>query len=308
MFSKDITAIILTKDEEVHIERCIQSLQKVCSRIYVVDSFSTDKTCDIALKLGAIVLQNTYLNQAQQFQWAIDNCLVETNWVIRLDADEFLTDKLVIEIQTKLDVLDSEITGVLLPLRVKFWGRVLRFGNLRPISVLRLWRTGAAFMEQRWMDEHLIIKHGRTIRFKGYFIDDQQKGLTSWINKHNNYSNREILTQLASLYNFSVGFSDTSCKQRNSKKSLYYRLPIFLRAFMYFTIRYIIFLGFLDGIPGFVWLTLQAYWYRFLVDAKIYEMRKHLGDSPAPMDIVDYVEEYFNISLETPKSKNTHSY
>ena len=87
-----ITAIILTKNEELHIQRCIENLRRVCSKIYVVDSFSTDRTCEIASDCGAIVLQNKYVNQAQQFQWALDNCPVDTGWVMRMDADEYLTD------------------------------------------------------------------------------------------------------------------------------------------------------------------------------------------------------------------------
>ena len=93
-----ITAIILTKNEELHIQRCIENLSRVCSKIYVIDSYSIDRTCEIASECGAIVLQNKYINQAQQFQWALDNCPVETPWVMRMDADEYLTDELVDEI------------------------------------------------------------------------------------------------------------------------------------------------------------------------------------------------------------------
>lgn len=300
MLQKNITAIVLTRNEELHIKRCVENLKNVCSKIYVVDSFSTDSTCDIAQSCGAIVLQNKYINQAQQFQWALDNCHVETDWVMRLDADEYLTDELMSEFKEKLPIMSDDVYGVYLPRRVRFMDRTLRFGNLRPICLLRLWRRGAAYMEQRWMDEQMILNDGgSSVTFDNYFIDENLNGLTEWTSKHNIYSNREILTLLDNRYNLFAGDgSDGSLKLRNAQKSLYYRTPRFFRALAYFLLRYVCFLGFLDGIPGLIWLTLQSYWYRFLVDSKIYEMEKMLGSNPSRESIISYVRQYYNISVE----------
>ena len=292
-----ITAIILTKNEELHIQRCIENLRRVCSKIYVVDSFSTDRTCEIASDCGAIVLQNKYVNQAQQFQWALDNCPVDTGWVMRMDADEYLTDELIAEIKEKLPSLRPEISGVNLTRSVRFLGRVLRFGNLRPVRIMRLWRAGTAYMEQRWMDERIVLKEGECVTFKHRFIDDNLNGLTEWTQKHNNYSNREILVQLDKKYDLFTQGADESLKSRNRQKGLYYRMPMFLRALVYFTLRYVFFLGFLDGVRGLVWLTLQAYWYRFLVDSKIYEMEKRLGQDPSRDDVIKYIRQNFKIDI-----------
>lgn len=298
MLGKDITAIILTKNEELHIRRCVNNLKPFCGKIYVVDSFSIDATCKIARESGAVVLQNKYINQAQQFQWALDNCQIDTTWVLRMDADEYFTDALIKEISESLPNLSNDITGIYLKRRVRFLGKTLRFGNIRPVRILRLWRTGTAYMEQRWMDEQIVIKSGSTTVLKSYFIDDNLNGLTAWTDKHNNYSNREILTLLDSKYNlFSEGESK-DLEARARQKSLYYSLPRFFRAFIYFFIRYVCFLGFLDGIRGFVWLTLQAYWYRFLVDAKIYEMENKLGMNPKREDLIEYISKYFGIHIE----------
>lgn len=92
---QDITAIILTYNEEIHIERCIQSVQKVCSNVLVVDSYSQDRTCKIAEGLGARVVQHPFENQAKQFNWAIDNIEISSEWIWRVDADEIIEDKLV---------------------------------------------------------------------------------------------------------------------------------------------------------------------------------------------------------------------
>ena len=292
-----ITAIILTYNEELHIRRCIENLMQVCQTVYVVDSYSKDRTCQIASELGAVVLQNKYVNQAQQFQWALDNCPIKTDWTLRMDADEYLSDALVDEIRKKTIDLPASITGVNFKLNVRFMNHTIRFGMPRPVRILRMWRTGKAYMEQRWMDERMVLKEGEAVTFKHHFIDENLNGLTEWTQKHNNYSNREILTQLDKRYGLFEKGASEELKGRNKQKTTYYRMPRFFRAFMYFFVRYVCFLGFLDGIPGFVWLKLQAYWYRFLVDAKLLEMEKRLGKNPDRQDVIDYVERYFNIKI-----------
>ena len=297
MQKHSITAIVLTKNEELHIERCLKNLLQVCEKVYVVDSFSTDKTCEIAERCGALVLQHEYVNQAQQFQWALENCSIKTEWILRLDADEYLSEKLIDEIHNKLTSLSSSVTGVYLKRNVKFLNHTIRFGMLRPVRILRLWRTGKAYMEQRWMDEQMVLTEGEAVTFKHRFYDENLNGLTAWTQKHNNYSNREILVELDKMYSLFEEGEASAMKSRNQQKSLYYRLPKFIRAFMYFFVRYICFLGFLDGIPGLVWLTLQAYWYRFLVDAKLLEMETRLGKEPSKAEVLDYVENYFGIKV-----------
>ena len=217
---------------------------------------------------------------------------------MRMDADEYLSEDLVDEIKNNLPKLPTEVSGVNLQLRVKFLGHTLRFGNLRPVRILRMWRAGAAYMEQRWMDERLVLKEGEMVTFNSPFIDDNLNGLTAWTQKHNNYSNREIVTQLDKQYNLFCNGEDESLKNRNRQKGLYYRLPAFLRAMAYFTLRYVFFLGFLDGVRGLIWLTLQAYWYRFLVDSKLYEMEVRLGKNPTREEVVAYIRRYFNINVD----------
>lgn len=292
-----ITAIVLTYNEERHINRCIESLKRVAEKIYVVDSFSTDKTCEIASACGATVVQHKYQNQAQQFQWALDNCPVETEWTIRLDADEYLTEGFIEEIAARIDRLPASINGVWMKRRVRFLGKTLRFGSLKPICLLRLWRTGTAYMEQRWMDEQMVLKKGDSVTFDSWFVDDNLNGLTAWTQKHNDYSNREIVVELDKKYNLFSAGETLELTGRNNRRGFYYKLPRFFRALAYFTLRYIIFLGFLDGVPGLVWLTLQSYWYRFLVDSKMYEMEKQLGKNPSRDAVIEYVRRFYNIDI-----------
>ncbi len=287
-----ISTIILTYNEELHIARCIRNAFKVSMEVFVIDCFSTDHTREIAEKLGAKVIEHEYINQAQQFQWALDNVPCKGDWVLRLDADEYLTNELITEIQEKLPLLNTEVTGVYLSLSVVFLGKRLRFGKLHTISILRLWRRGGGIREQRWMDGKCKLISGRSGKFKHEFIDENLNSLTWWIQKHNNYSSRELIAEVGKHFDKSTEAESISCSK---KKDWYYRLPAFLRAFAYFVFRYFILLGFLDGKAGLIWAFLQAFWYRFLVDAKIYELHLRLGDHPTSEEIDEYFQNYLGL-------------
>lgn len=290
-----ISVLILTYNERLHIERCIKSAHRISDKIYVVDSYSTDGTQEIARRLGATVVEHDYVNQAQQMQWAIDNLGLDTEWVMRMDADEYLTDKLVDEIMTVLPELSEDVTGVYLPLDVIFQGKNVKHGRLRAPKIMRIWRRGKAYMEQRWMDERMVLTEGLAITFKGRFVDHNLNSLAWWTQKHNNYSNRELAVEAMRMYG--IGRDDETLKGRNQKKGMYYRLPAFFRAGVYFSVRYFLLGGFIDGKAGLIWATLQAYWYRFLIDAKMSEMKRALGKNPSQEQVKSYFKEKYNIEL-----------
>lgn len=291
----DISIVILTYNEALHIERCIGSVRRVSDKIYVVDSHSNDGTQEIARRLGATVVEHDYVNQAQQMQWAIDNLGLDTGWVMRMDADEYLTDRLVNEIKTVLPELPADVTGIYLPLDVIFQGKNVKHGRLRAPKIMRIWRRGKAYMEQRWMDERMVLTEGSAITFKGRFVDHNLNSLAWWTQKHNNYSNRELAVEAMRMYG--IGRDDEALKGRNQKKGMYYRLPAFFRAGVYFSVRYFLLGGFIDGKAGLIWATLQAYWYRFLIDAKMSEMKRALGKNPSQEQVKTYFREKYNIEL-----------
>lgn len=276
----DLTVIILTFNEELHIRRAIQSAAQVAKEIIIVDSYSSDRTLEIAREMNARILQNPFVNQALQFQWAMENGQVNTSWTMRMDADEYLTPELIHEIGTRLPSLEPGISGIVLKRQVHFMGQWIRHGGYYPIHLLRIWRTGHAIIEQRWMDEHTMLTQGESITFKYDFVDDNLNSLTWWTEKHNHYATREAIDILNQKYQFldtgHVSGELSTTKQAGVKRwyknNLYLRMPLFLRAFFYFQYRYWIKLGFLDGKKGLVWHFLQAFWYRFLVDAKIMQI------------------------------------
>ena len=269
----DITAIILTLNEEKNIEECILSLRSVVTRIVVVDSFSTDRTVEVAKELGAEVLQNKWVNYSTQFVYALENANIQTKWVLRIDADERLTDKSATELVKLIKQhSDDEVNGIIVRFEVNFMGKSLRHGGIYPIRGLRVFKAGKAHIEMRNMDEHMILDDGKVIEMKNDCLHQDFKSLYEWIDKHNKYSDREVLdyfnreeSQRGSTLSKGAWF------KRFVKFKIYYKLPMGTRAHLYYWYRYYFKLGFLDGTEGKIFAFLQAYWYRFLVDAKIHE-------------------------------------
>lgn len=294
-----ITTIILTYNESKHIKRCIESVIRLNGQIIIVDSYSNDDTIKIAESMGASCYQNTFLNQAAQFQWALDHCDIKGDWILRLDADEYLTTDLVDEIFNKINSIPKEITGVYIKRQVHFMGKWIRHGGYYPVKLLRLWRKNCAVVEQKWMDEHVVLLQGKHTEFTFDFVDDNLNNLQWWIQKHNNYSTREMVEYFklkeAPVHDqISTGKTQEAVK-RKRKNRYYYKSPGFLRAFLYFFYRYVIKFGFLDGKQGLIWHFLQGFWYRFLVDAKIYQI-KYLAQKKK-QDVWTVIENEFGIRV-----------
>ena len=272
-----LSVIILTKNEEANLLNCLNSLQKLNAEIFVVDSGSTDQTVEIAQKAGCQVFEHPFENQAKQLNWAIQNLPIATPWLMRLDADERLTPELAEELKLVLPQTSDDITGYQVKRRVFFMNRWIRYGGYYPTWLLRIWRTGLGTCEQRWMDEHIVLSQGKVANLQHDIIDDNKKDLSFWIDKHNRYADREVKDLLNMVVEqddplLKKGQLSQASQRRWIKKNFYGRSPLFLRAFLYFLMRYTIGLGFLDGKEGLIFHFLQGFWYRFLVDAKIYEI------------------------------------
>lgn len=272
-----ISVIILTKNESANLPTCLSSLEKLQAKIFIVDSGSTDDTLAIAKEYGCEIYEHPFKNYAEQLNWAVENLPIESPWVMRLDADERLTPELVTEINTELPSAGAGIGGYQLKRRVYFLGKWIKHGGYYPTWLLRIWRNGLGLCEQRWMDEHIVISEGKIINLKHDIIDENKKGLTFWTDKHNHYADREVKDLLShdeSKDPLLEKQTHSQAKQRRwLKKNFYASSPLFLRALIYFLLRYILGLGFLDGKQGLIFHFLQGFWYRFLVDAKIYELQ-----------------------------------
>ena len=261
----DITVIILTKNEEKNIEACIESAKMIAKRIIVVDSGSTDNTVELAERCKAEVVYHEWVGHARQFNWALDNCSIDTEWVFRLDADERISQELAQEICDKLSSKDSDdVDAYEMRWRIYFMNKWIKHGGTHKPYFLRLFRYGKGRVEDKLMDEHIIVD-GNVEKLSCDLIHYDYKGLDAWLSKHIWYSELEI-----QMYNTQSDMTGGNVAQKK-KRGLYYKLPRYLRARLYYWYRYYLQLGFLDGEAGRIFIYLQAYWYRFIVDAKIYE-------------------------------------
>jgi glycosyltransferase involved in cell wall biosynthesis len=280
-----ITAIILTLNEEIHLARCIENIQDVVDRIVVVDAYSSDKTVEIARKYNCSILQNSWTNHGHQFNWALAQLGADTDWVLRIDADEYLDPALKLAICSFKNEDLASISGAFFKRIISFQGKQIRFGGVGSIHALRLFKYGQGSSETRWMDEHIVI-NGNSIELPGKMIDDNLNTLSFWVNKHNRYADKEAFEILALRHQDSgVKLKAVTLKpalywrtgyKRWIKNHLYQKIPNGLRSFLYFLYRYLFCLGFLDGSKGFAFHFLQGYWYRYLVDLKLQEAERFM--------------------------------
>ena len=270
----DTTVIILTKNEETDIERCIRSVEGWVKRIVIVDSGSTDRTVEIAERLGVeIVRHEPFVDYGRQFNWAIDNLRIKTTWVFRLDADEVITPELRKELEKELEHhATDDVSGFMMRYKVEFMGRYLMHGGFYPFQKITIFKYGKGRFEERAMGEHIVLSEGRCVYLRNDAIHHTLKTLDLYINKHNWYATREVQDYFDVRSGRENALLDGQPeKAKKLRDGLYYRLPMFLRARLFFWYRYYLRLGFLDGTPGYIFAFMQAYWYRTLVDAKLYE-------------------------------------
>ena len=299
----DLSVIILTYNEEIHIRRCLENVADIAKDIFIIDSYSTDRTLEIAKEYANVhVLQNKWENNyAKQFNWGLQNADIHTEWVLRLDADEYLLPELKDELQAKLPNLPSSVSGIIVNRRHIFMDKWMKRG-IYPVKLLRFFRYGVGFCEQRLMDEHIQLRKGESVEFEHDFCDHNLNNLSWFCHKHVDYAIREAVDLLDIEFDL-TGAADTDeekgisqqAKDKRMKKHKYARQPLFGRSFAYFCYRYFLKGAILDGKVGFIWTFMQGWWYRTLVDAKVYEIKKHCGNDKEK--IRNYLSNNYNISL-----------
>ena len=298
-----LTALVLTFNEELHLARCLESVRALTQDIVVVDCFSQDKTLAIAQQYGAKVLERAWENNhSTQVNWALSQLPPDTEWVMRIDADEILTPKLVEQIKAILPTLNADIHGVSCIRQIVFQGKLIEHGGVGSNRVMRLFRFGKGQSEARWMDEHIKIS-GKSVHIPEVMIDDNLRPLSWWIEKHNNYASREAIDLLNLKYRFAGSNSVAALNSSSAsigakrwiKENIYAKLPGGLRAWVYYFWRYFLMLGFLDGARGAQFHLLQALWYRSLVDAKVAEVERYMVEKK--VDIADAINAVLGIRL-----------
>lgn len=323
----DLSVIILTGNEELHIKRCLENISQVAKEVFVIDCFSKDKTVEIASSLDGVngckitILQHEWpvTKYAGQFNWALENAPIITKWVMRLDADEWLLPELLTEINEKLPVLPENVTSVVMKRRVYFLGKWIRRGSY-PTKMLRIWQTGKGVCEQKLMDEHIQMFEGDSVEFENDFVDENLHDLSWFMEKHIGYAAREAVDLLDIEYDL-TGASlqddkknlNKEAQEKRKKKHKYASLPLFWRSFAYFCYRYFIKGNCLHGKEGFLWAFFQGWWYRTLVDAKVFEAHRWLRQNGygttvlnehEKLALIDYISNQFGIHIMRSQVKS----
>ena len=279
----DFSFIILTFNEEIHLPRLLASIQALQAPVFILDSGSTDRTLAIATEAGAVTAFHAFENHPRQWEAALRLFDVQTPWTIGLDADQVVSQDLFDLLHAFDDrQLPEIITGIYFNRKNFFKGRWLRYGGYFPKYMLKMFRTGKAHSDTSENSDHRFITQGQTLIWKtGFLLEENLKenDIRFWIDKHNRYSDllaREEVERLRQFRSQSLKprFFGSPDERIAFLKNLWWRVPLYLRVFLYFFYRFFIRLGFLDGKQGRIFHFLQAFWFRLLIDIKIEEILK----------------------------------
>jgi len=271
-----LAVVILTYNSEGSIERTLRSARKVTSSIFVVDSYSQDRTVLIAEEMGAHVVQRVFENYSVQRNWAITNLGNRFTWQLHIDSDEEVTEQLAEQIRSRLSIATDKANGFLVRRRTVFLGHAMRFGGTTRFHA-RLFRSPNGHCEERLYDLHFIVD-GEVDKLAGFLLDHNETSLNTWTERHNRWSTMEAMQMSGPQGGTETQQLNGPIKRVRARKSLYYRFPLLLRAPAFFAWRYFVLLGFLDGQAGLIFHGLQGLWFRFLVDAKIWEAHAYRRD------------------------------
>lgn len=268
-----ISILILTKNEEQDLPGCLASVSW-CDDVHVLDSFSTDRTVEIARAAGAKVTQRPFDGYASQRNAGLE-CLFKHSWVLILDADERIPAPLLAEMQNTVATASASVGGYRIRRRDFFMNTWLKHAQLSPFYI-RLVRVGRAQYER---------EVNEVIKVDGDVVDLREpfdhypfsKGISHWVAKHNVYSTMEAQRWLeeqrdAVPFSFVKAFTSKDFNERRyHQKGLFYKMPgrpLIKFAYMILARR-----SFLDGKAGITYATLQAI-YEYLIIVKQRELKQ----------------------------------
>ena len=268
--------VILSLNEEANIGRCLRSVSGLAQRTFVVDSGSCDRTGEIVRTEGATLTFHSFESHSRQWQWALESLPFESEWVLGLDADQEVSTELAHDIRRFISC-PGEAVGAFVARRQVFRGRWIRHGGYYPKYLLKLFRRDQVRVDERDLVDHHFYVDGQKAVLAGDLIEsnENENCIAAWIAKHNRYAQLQAAEECgrhdeASREGSPFGDPD---ERTRWMKTIWRMLPLYLRPFVYFSYRYFVRLGFLDGKQGFIFHFLQAFWYRLLVDINIDEIR-----------------------------------
>ncbi len=285
----DFSFVILTYNEEIHLPRLLQSIKSLSAKTFVLDSGSTDGTLQICLDWGVQTAYHAFENHPRQWATALKAFPFSTPWLICLDADQIVTSELLQLLQDFRDENYASVNGIYFNRKNYFKGSWIRYGGYYPKYLLKMFRAGNGFSDLNENMDHRFIVSGNTVIWgKGHIIEENLKEnkVGFWIEKHNRYSDLLANEEIERMDNLRFQtikpyFWGTPDERTAWLKNLWWKLPRFVRPFLYFIYRMIFQLGLLDGKNGILFHFLQGFWFRIIVDVKISELLKEKKNAAA---------------------------
>lgn len=267
-----VSVIVFTLNEELNLPFCLDSLGRF-DEVFVVDSYSSDRTESICRERGVDFVQNTFAGFGTQRNWALENLDLRNDWVLILDADERMSLELEQEIDDRIRKVSHGTGAFRVKRRFQLWGRWLRYSSLYPTWVVRLVHKDKVRYIDRGHAETQSVE-GDILDLANDLIDENRKGIDEWFARQNSYSSRDAEYELAEQrkpLNVSQIISTDPTVRRAALKRLAYRVPA--RGLAYFLYSYVWKRGFLDGRDGLVFCRMRAM-YQTMVAIKKHDLRK----------------------------------
>ncbi|MBI4245041.1 MAG: glycosyltransferase family 2 protein [Planctomycetes bacterium] len=269
-----ISFLAITYNEEANIKKCLDSIHHISDDIHIIDSGSTDKTLEIARSFrNVIVHHNKFDNFSSQWTWGIKNINFKYDWLFAIDADFEITDNLVRRLKEKFkENYFNNYNGIHIKWIYSFLGQQMRYGSHTPRYRLILFRKNDVFLDpEEVVDKRFYVKNPRFGYINAAVIENNLKeyDLNFWMAKHIHYVKGVVQEELSwrqGKRSFKSDLCGLPSKRIFYLKSLYYRLPLYIRPWLYFAHDYFLKLGFLEGKKGFILHFLRNLWYRTLVD------------------------------------------
>jgi len=267
-----ISVLILTLDEEINLPGCLGSVAW-SDDIVVFDSYSSDRSVEIAEENGARVVQRKFDNYAAQRNAALNDVEYKNPWIMMIDADELVTVELKDEIEKTIAQPDSDITLYRIKRKDMFMGKWLKRSIRYPIWFGRLFKAGTVRVERETNEEYYT--DGKIGYLKEHFIHyPLNKGIDYWFERHNRYSSMEaeaLIREIGDKINYKMLFSSDPVLRKKIYKQMVHRLP--LRSFWVFMYFMVVRRGFMDGRAGFTYCFLRGI-YEYMIDIKVKELRR----------------------------------
>jgi glycosyltransferase involved in cell wall biosynthesis len=267
-----VSAMVFTLDEEIHLPSCLAALAWT-DDVIVVDSFSRDRTAEVARAAGARLFQHAFEGFGKQRMWALENTRPKYEWILILDADERVTPELAREMADRIPSTAASVGAYRLKRRFHMWGRWLRYSSLYPTWVVRLVRMGRVRYVNRGHAETQEVD-GETLELAHDLVDENLKGIDEWFERQNRYSTREAeyeLQQEATPFRVGDLVSGDPLARRAALKRMAANMP--LRPLAYFLYSYVLRGGFLEGRDGLVFCMMKSEYQRMVV-AKKHDRRR----------------------------------